>query len=671
MNKLLGPGFDLDAKNSKDTISAMLRWWSLLEKYSCTASKLHLKPRRFKIFIEALAHQLLKDRNKTRRKQAANEETYSFIPSIPASNTSKESGNEITPVKLLLLDNQKNQKLGFTKRSSLKGSINADINCSRGGFSIGGKSIKQNRRTGLIASTAYKRWEKAAVAGVSLVADAAEQLEKTDDMINSSKHASFNIQSLEHREDNVGCTVHPMPSSPLGDICSSHLSGGCVQAFSKLKLQLFPVDDVARKILEKDDYNPYLELTLSVRKRISSILEHLNRKWEKSRTALGELALLPYDVQVSDLMNCQKWTLIDKDARADDVYRAVGRPDIFRLRYGWLSNSVLESQNLQSPPASFHFASDLQFKECAQNVDSVDPERFTKVGDGHQSDNFFDSPNVVPETELANISLKSKNLHGESLQQNISQKESENEKKQQSDEENLVSNKIPKLSAFEWADTLTNISIGDLLSEASKGMDSMSNYRPVDANMTTPGQIIPFSCDSFDAAIAAHLSGCKDLENTSNRISQSSVWEAEDTCDEFSFKKIREDRNIPCTSDGLGSPIINTDSTGFRDLFKNVSETEPKEVFSQETHEIQNHLGLGDIFWPDSMAAFDLDIQSFPRYLDQDMILGDSLNGLSRLIANSLDAFQNLSFSGLERKTPSAAESEEVASPSSIIKGEK
>lgn len=28
--------------------------WSLLEKYSCKASKLHLKPRRFKIFVEAL-----------------------------------------------------------------------------------------------------------------------------------------------------------------------------------------------------------------------------------------------------------------------------------------------------------------------------------------------------------------------------------------------------------------------------------------------------------------------------------------------------------------------------------------------------------------------------------------------------------------------------------------
>ncbi|KAG7017369.1 TSL-kinase interacting protein 1 [Cucurbita argyrosperma subsp. argyrosperma] len=57
MNKLLAPGLCLDAKNSKDTNAAMLRWWSLLEKYSCKASKLHLKPRRFKIFVEALVSQ--------------------------------------------------------------------------------------------------------------------------------------------------------------------------------------------------------------------------------------------------------------------------------------------------------------------------------------------------------------------------------------------------------------------------------------------------------------------------------------------------------------------------------------------------------------------------------------------------------------------------------------
>ncbi|BAF13329.1 Os03g0773100 [Oryza sativa Japonica Group] len=56
MKKLLGPEFSLDAKNSKDTVAAMLRWWSLLEKFSCSASKLHLKPRRFKTFVEALVH---------------------------------------------------------------------------------------------------------------------------------------------------------------------------------------------------------------------------------------------------------------------------------------------------------------------------------------------------------------------------------------------------------------------------------------------------------------------------------------------------------------------------------------------------------------------------------------------------------------------------------------
>lgn len=33
---------------------------------------------------------------------------------------------------------------------------------------------------GLASAAAYKRWEKAAIAGVSLVADAAEQLERVD-----------------------------------------------------------------------------------------------------------------------------------------------------------------------------------------------------------------------------------------------------------------------------------------------------------------------------------------------------------------------------------------------------------------------------------------------------------------------------------------------------------
>ncbi|KAK1400166.1 SANT domain-containing protein [Heracleum sosnowskyi] len=77
MNKLLDPQLCLVASNSKDTNSAMLRWWSLLEKSSCKASKLHLKPRRFKMFLDALEHQLLKDRRKNIRKRHSQGEVCS------------------------------------------------------------------------------------------------------------------------------------------------------------------------------------------------------------------------------------------------------------------------------------------------------------------------------------------------------------------------------------------------------------------------------------------------------------------------------------------------------------------------------------------------------------------------------------------------------------------
>lgn len=90
-------------------------------------------------------------------------------------------------------------------------------------------------------------------------------------------------------------------------------------------------------------------------------------------------------------------------------------------------------------------------------------------------------------------------------------------------------------SAADWADSLTNISVGDLLSEASKAAASSC----VDSSFGKSG-ICPqgdLSCDSFDAAIAAHISG-----NQSSRIStqaaSSSMWNAEETCDEFSFQAI-------------------------------------------------------------------------------------------------------------------------------------
>ncbi|OMP11535.1 hypothetical protein CCACVL1_00459, partial [Corchorus capsularis] len=130
MNKLLGPGLCLDAKNSKDTNAAMLRWWSLLEKYSCRASKLHLKPRRFKIFVEALEHQLLKDRKKNVRKRPSQGENSS--PTSPTTVPSQSrASHDARTVKLVLVDSQNIQKLGPGK-GSFKRNTNAGVNRSNG-----------------------------------------------------------------------------------------------------------------------------------------------------------------------------------------------------------------------------------------------------------------------------------------------------------------------------------------------------------------------------------------------------------------------------------------------------------------------------------------------------------------------------------------------------------
>ncbi|GMP50369.1 hypothetical protein CsSME_00017013 [Camellia sinensis var. sinensis] len=104
--------------------------WSLLEKYSCKASKLHLKPRRFKIFIETLEHQLLKDRKKSKRKRPFQGENCS--PTIPTtvSNQSRSSGNDTHAVKLVMFDSQNIQKLGPGKGSSVRRNVNVGINRS-------------------------------------------------------------------------------------------------------------------------------------------------------------------------------------------------------------------------------------------------------------------------------------------------------------------------------------------------------------------------------------------------------------------------------------------------------------------------------------------------------------------------------------------------------------
>ncbi|KAJ0915924.1 hypothetical protein HanPSC8_Chr06g0255591 [Helianthus annuus] len=117
------------------------------------------------------------------------------------------------------------------------------------------------------------------------------------------------------------------------------VSEGCIETkkevdpLTKIKLQLFPIDEVTRLGLEKDGLNPFLELTLKARKKISSVIKHIHTKWGGSHIAVGEPMLLPYDTHLRQSPMSRRWTSKDSSINAGDVYMAVQSPAIFRLRY--------------------------------------------------------------------------------------------------------------------------------------------------------------------------------------------------------------------------------------------------------------------------------------------------------------------------------------------------
>lgn len=101
-----------------------------------------------------------------------------------------------------------------------------------------------------------------------------------------------------------------------------------VRRCGKMKLQLFPLDAHTRQGLEKDGFHPYLELTLSSRKKVFSVLQHIHCKWGSSEIARGDPTLYPYDQSSS---SGPKWTP-NSSITIKDVYVAIGAPSLFRLR---------------------------------------------------------------------------------------------------------------------------------------------------------------------------------------------------------------------------------------------------------------------------------------------------------------------------------------------------
>ncbi|XP_047972053.1 TSL-kinase interacting protein 1-like [Salvia hispanica] len=636
MNKLLCPELCLDAKNSKDTNAAMLRWWSLLEKYSCKASKLHLKPRRFKIFLETLENQLLRDRKKNTKKRLSTGENNTCVPNI--TNQVRAPGHDNRAVKMVLLDSQNIEKVGTGKVSLFKRHANIGIsraNCKVDQAAV--KAVKHRRKNGLASASAYERWEKAAIAGVSLVADAAEQLERVD----TDKEAEYQ-ETPGHDGPQL---VADMARSPQKSTRST-LNEDNNQNPSKLKLQLFPIDEFTQKDLERNHHNPYLELTLSTRKKISSVVEHLNRKWGNSRPLDQELTLFPYWAQRENLVGYQKWSK-DSTLCAADVHYKVGSPPVFRLRYGWFSKAEIESATAQALSRT--------------NINETRKKNDEPVIVLTPSSTSTPSITVACDIPLSNVNTSG---YSDSTAIELLPREASVDLTHSRQVENT---KDMPLSSGEWADSLTNISMGQLLSETTPNTDANCSdfLGPLGSNC----QQIPFNCDSFDAAIAAHIFKHQTKVQQQSLASHApSIFDAEETCDAFSFKKtsafFRENHNASMngSKDAHKQPTITSPSishhkveelhggeklTDYNCICEDlVDESEPDNPIENPTMDFS---GLTDIYWPDSLGPLDLDIPSC-RYQSNDLILSDSLGGLNRLIANSLDALQSCSFFGSEKK---------------------
>ncbi|KAG6386299.1 hypothetical protein SASPL_155194 [Salvia splendens] len=644
MNKLLCPELCLDAKNSKDTNAAMLRWvyrdpisitlnvslqllqfgcrWSLLEKYSCKASKLHLKPRRFKIFLETLV---------------------------------RAPGHDNRAVKMVLLDSQNIEKVGTGKVSLFKRHANMGIsraNCKVDQAAV--KAVKHRRKNGLASASAYERWEKAAIAGVSLVADAAEQLERVD----TDKEAEYQ-ETPGHDGPQL---VADMTRSPQKSTRST-LNEDNNQNLSKLKLQLFPIDEFTQKDLERNHHNPYLELTLSTRKKISSVLEHLNRKWGNSMPLDQELTLFPYWAQRENLVGYQKWSK-DSTLCAADVHYRVGSPPVFRLRYGWFLKAEIESATAQALSRT--------------NINETRKKNDEPVIILTPSSTSTPSITVACDTPVSNVNTS---RYSDSTAIELLTREASEDLTHTRQVENT---KDMPLSSGEWADSLTNISMGQLLSKTTPNTDANCSDFP--GPLGSNCQQIPFNCDSFDAAIAAHIfkHQTKVQQQQSLASHAPSIFDAEETCDAFSFKKTSAffDENLNGSKDAHKQPTITSPSishhkveelhggeklTDYNCICEDlVDESESDNPIENPAMDLS---GLTDIYWPDSLGQLDLDIPSC-RYECNDLILSDSRGGLNRLIANSLDAFQSCSFFGSEKKEVAPkAETHQNASFSDIKMG--
>ncbi|KAK1432339.1 hypothetical protein QVD17_09235 [Tagetes erecta] len=394
-----------------------------------------------------------------------------------------------------------------------------------------------------------------------------------------------------------------------------------VDPLTKIKLQLFPIDEVTRIGLEKDGLNPFLELTLKARKKISSVIKHIHTKWSGSHIATGEPMLLPYDVHLRHSPMNRRWTSKDSNISAGDVYAAVQSPAVFRLSYGWFSDhepqrdsaatyvhNRIESEDLHKPNETSEDMKCLDATAQVTGTAHLDTE--VKIGRSHElscDDNLTDLTmgGLFSEASLqgiiSNNDFKSSqppiDISVGGLLSEASLQGKFNYNEVALDGKNIADHHQQSPVSIAWDDNLTTLSIGGLLSEASlqAKINKNNNNKSVDGLIS----------DSLDAIVSSHV-----------KSNSSSILDAEETCHAFAFRKFSSStKNVRVTA------ISTQDSTSNLFKYPHVPEQQVQrqaehpcgpesktELFScpQPFGEDSRSLGLRGITWNESLGPFDL-----------------------------------------------------------------
>ncbi|XP_039004045.1 TSL-kinase interacting protein 1-like [Hibiscus syriacus] len=376
---------------------------------------------------------------------------------------------------------------------------------------------------------------------------------------------------------------------------------------TKIKLQLFPIDENTRLGLEKDGFHPYLELTLSARKKISSVLKHTDSKWGSSNIAVGEPMLFPY---VAENPTSYRWTRNDIFISARDVYATIGSPSVFRLRYGWVS--------------------DFQTKTLGQPSISTPFKASSKLEGAQKSCNTY-MENIYGNDEKAKVSSEESGkpifMSGET---NVAVAEKMSNGGVCSTENEVTMDSSIGQSLAMWEDSLNNISIGGLLSEASL-QGRLGSCDPKSNGITSgSSQLIS---DSFDAFLGGQMNPCKN-PRLPVQDSHSSILDADDTCHAFPFQKFSSMGENAIASGGSAYSHACSQDTSSKSFKKN----HPTEANIQlqvqacqqsdrdsRVYNGESSLGLSDIKWTESLGPFDLGLSSSRKVISANDISIDGI----------------------------------------------